>query len=182
MEGEMENLLKYIRKINLFFLAATLICGLATTVHADIQMVSLSPHNVAVAPGSNVKLALYYDVAGPVKESTGLAIRIHFDSRVIESVIFEEMYGEGLYGVGETPRADLNNVDEDAETDMYQAILWMGMQGDWPSMLKPPLGLGTVSLKIRSDTTQQATKIHITSTSKPAGFDFVGKDAVITIK
>ncbi len=178
----MENLLKYIRKINLFFLAATLICGLATTVHADIQIVGLSPQKMAAEPGSNVRLALNYDVTGPVKESTGLAIRIHFDSRVIESVKFEEMYGEGLYGVGETPRADLNNMDEDAATDMYQAILWMGMLGDWPSMLKPPLRLGTVMLKIRPDATQQATKIYITSTSKPAGFDFVGKDAVITIK
>ena len=145
---------------------------------AGTQIVSLSP---AAVKGETVAITILYDVSGAAGKTTGIGIRIHYDSHVFSLAVFEELYGDGLIGADLVAQNDVKDLDDDPSTDKYLVVAWMGVQGDWPSFLPLPLTLGKVSLKIKPEAATTVTQVNVTSAGNASGYQFQGKAAAVRI-
>lgn len=149
---------------------------------ADTQTATLSPAELSLSAGQGGRMDLIYDVLAVSRRTTGLGLRIHFDSSRIESIVLDGNYGEGLIAVDAVPREDAGNNDGDPLTDKYIGIAWLGVAGDWPSFVPLPLILGQVLVKVRTDCPKGDTVINISASATPEGFTFSGKGATLQIR
>jgi hypothetical protein len=120
-------------------------------------------------------------VAKGVKHTTGLGLRIHFDSKVISSLVLDGAYGEGLSGLDEVGVDDTDDLDNDATTDKYIGVAWVGIAADWPKILPMPLVLGKMVIQARPNITSTTTSINFTSSSLPANYQLKTEGVKITI-
>jgi hypothetical protein len=146
---------------------------------AGTQSVTLSP---AAFSGDTVAVTMVYDVNGAAGKTTGLGIRIHFNSRIFAAAVFGDLYGEGLVASDMTAQKDVGDLDGDPATDSYIAVAWIGVQTDWPSFSALPLTLGKVDFKIKPGIAAGVTKVNVTTAGKAAGYQFQGTAAAITIR
>jgi len=168
---------KILQVVFIFFCLSVLV---PAVVAAGTQSVSLTPATLSGAPGDTIRIGMTYE--NDAGKTTGIGIRIHFDSRVFSSAVFEDLYGEGCIASDVTSRNDTEDLDGDADTDKYLAVAWVGVRGDWPSFLALPLTLGKVILPIRPDAATGATKLNVTTAGTAAGHQFLGAGAVISIR
>ena len=86
--------------------------------------------------------------------STGLGIRLHYNSRKTRPVL-EGLYQNGLIGV--TDQADSSDLDLDDKTDRFIKLAWMSPMGKWgkqqPLMLFEALGIAAPRLSITASDT-----------------------------
>jgi len=149
---------------------------------ADQQIVKLSSDEILALSGDVVNLNVIYNVNGEKKLTTGLGIRIHYNSKAIEQLDLIDMYGEGMVGQNYTPEDDTLNLDEDPNTDKYIVAAWIGIRGGWPRLLQLPAKLGTAKITVNKDSALNETKINITATSSASGFKFVGQSTKIILQ
>ena len=86
--------------------------------------------------------------------STGIGIRLHYNSRETRPVL-EGLYQNGLIGV--TDQADSSDLDLDDKTDRFIKLAWMSPMGKWgkqqPLMLFEVLGVAAPRLSITASDT-----------------------------
>ena len=86
--------------------------------------------------------------------STGIGIRLHYNSRKTRPVL-EGLYQNGLIGV--TDQADSSDLDLDDKTDRFIKLAWMSPMGKWgkqqPLMLFEALGTAAPRLSITASDT-----------------------------
>ena len=146
------------------------------------QVVSLSPETAVVYSDESPSFKLIYNVENGEKKTTGISIRIHYNSKIIESISFSDIYGEGMLGHSIAPKNDTENFDGDASTDKYVVIAWTGLLGNWPAFVNLPGALAKLNVNIRNDSPNSNTNINITRISAAAGYSFTGKSAVILVQ
>jgi len=162
--------LRYINNINIIYVLFFVLTGLASFTHAGDLLVSFTPEYLTILPGESETLQLNYDVLSGKKGTTGLTLRIHYNSKLISSVLFEDMYGEGLIGHDYTAKKDTKDLDNDPKTDKFLCIGWVGITGDWPEIFTPPMSLGKIIVQAMPDAIHSESFINITANSTPAGY------------
>jgi hypothetical protein len=175
------NSIRCIRGLFFSVLPLFLVISFTPEIEAGTQMVVFSSDNIVVSPGQSAELELHYDVPDGAKKTTGLGLRIHYDSRVIASLGFLETYGEGLLAEDEAAQDDVKDLDNDPVTDKYIGVAWMAIRGDWPGSVELPSELGRILLRVRVDAVEATTYLNLTSSSTPVGYDFYGGSAEISI-
>ncbi|MBF0452506.1 MAG: hypothetical protein HQK75_17520 [Candidatus Magnetomorum sp.] len=166
-------------KVLVFVFASLLIIGFA---HAGTQSVTLTPESVVAFSDEATALQVYYDVIDGKQKTTGIGIRIHFNSKVIENISLSDVYGEGMVGQHYSPQKDINNLDNDTTTDMFIIVAWAGITGQWPAFLSMPGAVATLNLKIKADAPNTETKINVTASSIAAGYNFKGNSTRLLIQ
>jgi hypothetical protein len=159
--------------------ALFLATSLSLPAFAGTQIVNLSPAALGLSAGQSGQVELLYDVQALTGKTTGLGLRIHFNSSVIEEITLDGNYGEGLIAVDASARDDLDDFDSDPLTDKYLGIAWVGVAGDWPSFMSLPLVLSKATVKVRKDCPAGSTVINLSSSGTPVGFVFQGHGATI---
>jgi hypothetical protein len=162
-------------------LAITVCLVLTQSVYAGMQTITSSPAEISITPNATSSVNLIYNVTQGAKQTTGLGLRIHFNSKVISSLVLDEAYGEGLSGLDEVGVDDVNDLDNDVTTDKYIGVAWVGITGNWPTVLPMPLTLGKVIMKARPNITSTTTSINFTSSSVPANYQLKAEGVKITI-
>jgi len=158
-----------------------LITAMVSLCYAGEQVVSFIPEELSILSGESSELQLHYDVLSGDKGTTGLTLRIHYNSKCLESVKFEDMYGEGMLGQDYDPKDDIKDFDNDPSTDKFLCIGWVGMMGKWPAIIPPPLSLGKMIVTARKDIASKESSINVSATSIATGFSLVAKKATILI-
>jgi hypothetical protein len=104
--------------------------------------------------------------------TTGLGIRVHFDSSAININGISDIFQNGLLSEPSDPVADDDNRDGDTNTDQFVTLAWTSVSGNWPN--SAPVDLATITFDIDEDATGTSA-INFTVSSNAAGFDFDGQ-------
>ena len=155
--------------------------GFSVISYAGTQEITPIPNEIAVSQGQSVHISLSYDVIEGAKKTTGLGLRIYYNSSLIEQVLFEDVYGEGLLAVDTTGQDDASDSDNDALTDKYIGVAWVGVAGDWPSFMKFPVTLGKVVIKARTGVSGQ-TELNLLPSGTPDGYTLQKKSVAVKIR
>ena len=149
---------------------------------AKTQNISLSPESSVAFTSETVAMKVLYSVIDGDEKTTGIGIRIHFNSKFIDSISLSDVYGEGMVGQHYTPQSDDKNLDGDASTDKYIIVAWAGITGNWPVFLSMPGTLATLNVNIKKNAPNAETSINVSASAVAAGCKFSGKSAKILIQ
>jgi hypothetical protein len=104
--------------------------------------------------------------------TTGLGIRVHFDSSAININGISDIFQNGLLSASSDPDADDDNRDGDTNTDQFVTFAWVSMFSSWPN--SAPVDLATITFDVDEDATGTSA-INFTASSNASGFDFDGQ-------
>jgi hypothetical protein len=110
--------------------------------------------------------------------STGLGLRIHFDSSQLSVSSLEGVLSQDNIFANDNAQADTDNADNDASTDMYIDMAWASLFGQWPG--SAPTDLATLTFDIAEGATGSSA-INFTASSNASGFAFEGQTHNIAI-
>ena len=163
-------------------LAASLLSGFAS---AQVQTVSGTLSVAELSAGQSTTLTVSYsatDAAGEAAATTGLGLRLHYDSSVIQM----DAYTERLF-TGSQPfqfKDDTTDLDGDPNTDKYYLTSWADTSGaGWPvdgntgNPLEQPLTLYVVPLTALSG--YNGTTLNFTVSSSAAGYQFSSESVAV---
>ena len=111
--------------------------------------------------------------------TTGLGIRVHFDSSAININGISDIFQNGLLSEPSDPVADDDNRDGDTNTDQFVTLAWTSVSGNWPN--SAPVDLATITFDIDEDAIGTSA-INFTASSNAAGFDFDGQTHNLALK
>ena len=109
--------------------------------------------------------------------TTGLGLRIHFDSSVLSASDITAIVGTDLL-VNGLVELDGSDHDGDASTDQYISFGWASLFGQWPG--SAPADLATITFDI-AEGASGSSAINFTSSSNAAGFTFEGQNHQVAI-
>ncbi|MDA7745166.1 cadherin repeat domain-containing protein, partial [bacterium] len=109
--------------------------------------------------------------------TTGLGLRIHFDSSVLSASDITTLMTNDLL-VNAVVESDDNDLDGDASTDTYVAFGWASLFGQWPNAA--PVDLASITFDI-AEGASGSSAINFMSSSNAAGFTFEGQTHQIAI-
>ncbi len=139
----------------------------------NTQTVTPSSAALEVAPGGTFQFDVDYDTSNGAK-STGLRLRMHYDSSVLTYRDLHHELSSGMSGVQVLD--DDQNLDQDATTDKYLNVLWVDINGSWPDVL--PSRLFTAEFET-SDNFSADTAVRFTA--DPAiGYTLDATDIVVS--
>jgi hypothetical protein len=104
--------------------------------------------------------------------TTGLGLRIHFDSSVLSASDIATLMTNDLL-VNAVVESDDSDLDGDASTDTYVAFGWASLFGQWPNAA--PVDLASITFDIAEGATGSSA-INFSISSNAAGFAFDGQD------
>ena len=172
---------KLIKSFFVAFMSVFILGDFVSNVNAGDQVVSFSSDQLVVLRGESGELSITYNVIGGSKQTTGMGLRIHYNSNAIVALSLRSALWEGLIAQDEVAQNDVQDFDNDPLTDKYISIAWMGVKGDWPRSMNLPAELGKILLQVRPDSETPETRLNLTSSSTPAGYRFSGGSAVVVI-
>jgi len=178
----MNHQILFRNKIWQLFVAVTALLIIATAGYAETQQVSFTPENVVALSNESLTFQLIYNVEGMKEKTTGIGIRIHYDSTVVDTITLTDVYGEGVVGADNIPQEDTGDFDSDASTDKYIVVAWAGISGKWPTFVSLPGTIATVNIVVKKDAPNRESKMNITSAGNASGYDFSGKSALILVQ
>jgi len=174
--------IQYQNKFVTFIMICAAIFFTSDTLMAKTQQVILKSETNVSFSGETIAVKLLYDVKNGEKKTTGIGVRIHFNSKFIENVSLTDVYGEGMIGQHYIPVPDDKNFDGDTNTDMYIVVAWASVTRDWPIFLDMPGALATIQLKIKENAPNAQTAINVTSSSTAAHYKFESQSVQILIQ
>ena len=135
----------------------------------------------SVARGKTAKVTLSYDTSDANPNLTGLGIRVHFSSRIVESVSFDNVLNLDLAGLDSSFSYDSSNYDNDWNTDVYVALAWAAPSTpSWPGAL--PKKLVDINLNIKEQYYGSASMpIRVTASATSAGYRLSANPASSTL-
>jgi len=145
---------------------------------AQVQSVTGSLSVDEISAGQETVLTVSYtatDSDGADTSTTGLGLRLHYNSSVIELGDIADLLEEGESG--NQIKDDVNDDDSDPSTDKYLLTTWFDFSGDWPDGETLPVTLYSVPLTAVSGF--QGTTIKFSASSVPAGFTLSADDVAI---
>jgi len=145
---------------------------------AQVQTVTGSLSVGEISAGQSTELTVAYtatDADASDAATTGLGLRLHYDSSVLSVGDIADLLDEGASG--NQIKNDTANDDNDSSTDKYLLTTWFDFGGDWPDGETLPVTLYTVPLTAISGF--NGSTLNFTYSSKAAGFDFSGESVSI---
>jgi hypothetical protein len=109
--------------------------------------------------------------------TTGLGLRIHFDSSVLSASDVTALVGTDLL-VNGAVESDDGDLDGDASTDQIISFGWASLFGNWPG--SAPADLASITFDVAEGATGSSA-INFTSSSNAAGFAFDGQSQILGI-
>jgi hypothetical protein len=103
--------------------------------------------------------------------TTGLGLRIHFDSSVLSASDITTLMTNDLL-VNAVVESDDSDLDGDASTDTYVQFGWASLFGQWPNAA--PADLASITFDLAEGATG-STSINFSISSNAAGFAFDGQ-------
>lgn len=160
------------RKIKPVMLTAVLLLagGLVFAGSSLAETQSVQLEKTADSPAS---YALVYTVTGGRLQTTGIGLRFHYNSSAVDSAALTDVFGEGLVGIDNNAKVDIENFDGNPATDRYISFAWVGIEGDWPKSQPLPLKLGTIELSFKPG--GDLVQMGISASSVAAGHTFGSK-------
>ncbi len=146
----------------------------------QIVLVSNSPNAVV---GGQVSLDFSYDVSTGVNSLTGLGVRIHYDSSVLEFNTLSNVLQTDLFINENISEADVADFDGNPITDRFVLLAWASLYGNWPGVALPA-SLFTANFSVNADIdleTMQQTQIGFSSNSNASGYNFVADNYSLQI-
>ena len=178
----MKRKILYQNKLITLIMICSAIFFTSDMLMAQTQLIKLeSETNVSFA-GETIAVKILYDVKNGNQKTTGIGIRIHFNSKLIENISLSDVYGEGMIGQHYTPVPDDRNYDGDTTTDKYIVIAWASVTRDWPVFLEIPGQLALLNVKIKADAPNAETKINASSSCTAAHYKFDSQSAHLLIQ
>ncbi len=151
-------------------LGMLIMSGLASSYGwAETQYVELKPLQDV---GGVQDFAVVYHIDGATALTTGLGIRIHYNSKAVSKVIFSGVFEKGLVVKDAKPKPDNADYDNNPETDRFVVLAWMDLDGRWPYEAQLPLTLATLS--ITSNKNGGTLRLAVSASSVPPGLSFKG--------
>jgi len=161
-----------------FVFAVVIYSGSAS---AKEQHIKLSPESTVAFANETVAVNVLYDANGGNK-TTGIGIRIHFDSKFVENLTLSDVYGEGMIGQHYDPQNDEKDLDGDPSTDKFIVVAWAGVTGNWPVFLSMPGSLAVLNIKLKKEAPNAETLINVSASAVAAGYKFSSDSAKILIQ
>jgi hypothetical protein len=109
--------------------------------------------------------------------TTGLGLRIHFDSSVLSASDIATLMTNDLL-VNAVVESDDSDLDGDASTDQFISFGWASLFGQWPG--SAPVDLASITFDIAEGATGSSA-INFTASSNAAGFAFDGQNHQVAI-
>jgi subtilisin family serine protease len=113
----------------------------------------------------------------------GLGIRVHFNSRIINSIELKDLLLVDLIAADSIAMPDSEDFDDDPSTDSYLTIAWAAQSGStWPGIV--PIKLFDLSV-VFSEQITSSDKVNIrfsaTSTHPGYGFSGTGLESIVNV-
>ena len=105
-------------------------------IASKFQIVSGSPSTTYGLPGGNIVFDVNYDTSDGANSTSGLGLRMYYDSSRLEYVELLGVMASGFLQQ-QAPVEDVGNSDGDAATDRYILIAWAALGSDWPGGTLP---------------------------------------------
>ncbi|MDF1720845.1 MAG: VWA domain-containing protein [Minwuia sp.] len=135
----------------------------------EIQIAPSSPGAIAATGDSFTFSTVYTNDAGD-EATTGLGLRIHFDSSILTYDQASNVFARSLQPFGQVPEVDTLDFDNDVSTDTFVAFNWADLGGDWPGPGNLPQSLLESTFTVSGPVND--TAINYSVSSVPNGFDF----------
>jgi hypothetical protein len=120
-----------------------------------------------VEPEQPVSITFSYQASVSDAVATGLAFRLHYDSRRLRFDGLTNLAGEGF--VQQQVLADsLNDLDDDPRTDKYVLLFWCNAGAPWPT--DGPLPFPLVTAMFTTLPRFPGTTIHLTGAAVSPGY------------
>ena len=149
-------------------------------VQAKDQIVTPEPGSISVAPGEELTFSVKYDVSDGDNELIGIGVRLHYDSRILEFVGADKVFGKGSLGVT-SPQDDIGNQDGDDNTDKIIIGAWMDLTNvGWPGEALP-LGLFDAKFKVGDSASACNTHINFSASSTAPSHSFSSNSLCVAI-
>jgi hypothetical protein len=78
------------------------------------------------------KLAVFYDTTDHNPQVTGLGVRVHVNTALIESLTLTSVLQTNLLSIDAQYQLDSEDFDRDPSTDGFWQVAWASPQGNWP--------------------------------------------------
>ncbi len=105
-----------------------------------------------VSPTDSVPFTAIYTITAPdTATSTGLGLRIHYDSSQFEPLdsLDSTAYTPGLQPLGDSSE-DVDDLDNDPATDRFFVVAWLDFSAAWPGSGSLPLQLLETRFQVNS--------------------------------
>lgn len=119
---------------------------------------------------SSQSASLLYSATGNAR-TTGLGIRVHFNSAQVQIAAIENLLPEASLGLQILPDAD--DLDQDPATDQYIMAAWADLLGAWPATPTGQVELFTIAYDTLPGMEQ--TAFTVTDSAVAVGFEFVAR-------
>jgi hypothetical protein len=105
--------------------------------------------------------------------TTGLGLRIHFDSSVVSLSALSDALGDDVIFTSNQAVADTADADNNPVTDSFVDAAWASVLGDWPDQ-NLPTNLMTLTFDV-NDSAAVSTVLGVSAIDSPQGFAFDGQ-------
>jgi hypothetical protein len=153
--------------------------GEAPEVQANTQQIFVSESQVATTLSDQGDLQGYAVISytSDHVESTGLGLRIHFASDMLDIISITDALGADIVFTNSEATADTNDYDNNPSSDRFVDIGWASVYGNWPDG-DLPADLLTINFAANPNSVESPT-LSFSAIDAPVGLDFVGHDFVI---
>jgi len=129
------------------------------------QIITPEPSSISVAPGSEFTFSVKYDVSDGNNMLTGIGIRVHYDSSILEFVEVSNVFDENHLAGAIYCEDDTEDWDDDDNTDKFVLACWFDLGGNWPGE-ELPLTLFDITFKLKEPVN---TSINFTASDTASG-------------
>ena len=162
-----------LRNVSAIVLVSVIATGAA---YAQVQTVTGTLSVVELSAGQSTDLTVTYQATDDAKV-TGLGLRLHYDSSVLEMGDYADRLRESAQPF--QIKDDTSDFDGDAKTDKYFLTSWADTSGDgWPYDEAQPATLYSVPLTAISGF--NGSTLKFTASSTAAGYTLEAADVAIT--
>lgn len=160
-----------------------LLCGgilwLVTNAHAA-QVITPTQTTLSLSSGSNFSYIPLYNVTTPTTtNSTGLGMRIHFNSQALQWQGVTERFANGVLPLSDI-MSDSENLDNDATTDQFVIAAWVDTTAQWTATKALPLPLLQAQFQAVSGFSGQ-TVIRTTAIATADDTTFTSTPMMVTV-
>jgi hypothetical protein len=153
-----------------------LLLAMSGFVSAQNQTVSGALSQSGVSAGDSVTLTVSYQSTDSAL-TTGLGLRVHFDSSKLLPGDVADLLATGLAGDAQF-QDDSSDLDNDSSTDKFLNTGWFDFGGSWPNGVDLPVNLYSLPFTAQSGFT--ATTVNFSKSSNAAGYTFVAESVVVS--
>ena len=152
-----------------------LLLTLSGFVSAQNQTVTGALSQSGISAGDSVTLTVSYQATDD-DLTTGLGLRVHFDSSKLSAGDVTGLLSTGLAGAAQF-QDDSSDFDNDSSTDKFLNTSWFDFGGSWPNGTTLPAALYSLPFTAQSGFT--ATIINFSKSSNAAGYTFVAESVAV---